>query len=104
MSAHISDCGCLTKIEAQLKAHHKADVTLELKLFMSWELNKLGAALPPLYYKYRAKGKWKKSYVTFNYCPFCGAKNGGPVVAHDEPLDEPISAGSVPANATPSAQ
>lgn len=80
---HTAACACLDNIRDKLKGYHAADVELELKLFMSWELNKLGAGLPPLYYKYRMGKKWKKSYVTFNYCPFCGAKNGGPTTKHE---------------------
>jgi len=30
--------------------------------------------MPPLYYSYRDGKKRKKSYVTFNFCPFCGKK------------------------------
>lgn len=80
---HIAACKCLTVIRERLKEHHKAEVDLELKLFISTETFLPGAALPPLNYKYQVSGKkWKKSYVTFNYCPFCGKKNGGPTEEH----------------------
>lgn len=31
--------------------------------------------LPPLYYTYLQGKKRKKSYVHFNFCPFCGKRN-----------------------------
>jgi len=69
------DCKCLETIEAKLKAHHQSEVMLELKLFIDTNSHQMGAALPPLYYKYKIGRKWKKSYVHFTFCPFCGKKD-----------------------------
>jgi hypothetical protein len=75
----VKDCGCLDKVRERLKIHHKSDVNLELKTFVeidkkTGEMGKFGASVPPLYYKYKTGSKWKRSYVTFGFCPFCGKK------------------------------
>lgn len=67
-------CKCIDKIRDKLKAHHKSEVDLELKMFVSMPDMDMGADIPPLYYRYRDGKKWKKSYVHFTFCPFCGKK------------------------------
>lgn len=70
-------CKCLDKIEENLTNHHGngSDVELELKQTLS-EFDSpeasFGVALPPLYYTYRSGKKRKRSFVVFNFCPFCG--------------------------------
>ena len=73
----VSECKCLSVLTENLTAHHgeKSAVQLDLKTTINTTTMKMGAALPPLYYSYQPeKGKRKKSYVTFNFCPFCGHK------------------------------
>jgi len=69
-------CKCLSVIKARLTEHHgeNSDVCLDLKQTINTETLDLGTSMPPLYYSYRDGKKRKKSYVTFNFCPFCGKK------------------------------
>lgn len=67
-------CNCLDAIRGQLEKHHGSEVSLELKQTINTETMELGTALPPLYYQYRTGKKWKKSYVHFTFCPFCGKR------------------------------
>lgn len=72
------ECRCLEIVREKLEKHHGegSDVELELKatIIMDPEAENygFGAALPPLYYTYKAGKKRKKSYVTYSFCPFCG--------------------------------
>ena len=70
-----AECSCLNVIKQKLSAHHGSPVDLELKQTINSETLSLGTALPPLYYTYKAGKKTKRSYVTFNFCPFCGKKS-----------------------------
>lgn len=72
-------CNCLKKIEENLTKHHGdgSAVELELKATIIMDPDAenydMGAALAPLYYTYKpSKGKRRRAYVTFNFCPFCG--------------------------------
>lgn len=73
-------CNCLETIRQKLTASHgeKSDVELDLKATIrvqpDVEEYEIGASLPPLYYSYKDGKKRKKSFVTFNFCPFCGQK------------------------------
>lgn len=67
-------CKCLEIIRKNLEETHKANVDFELKTMINMETLTLKAALPPLAYSYMAGKKRKKSYVTFNFCPFCGKR------------------------------
>lgn len=67
-------CQCLENIRKKLEEHHKTSVDMELKMFVHRESMEMGMGLPPLRYSYMEGKKRKKSYVTFNYCPFCGKK------------------------------
>ena len=72
-----TECKCLDLIRERLTAHHGpgSAVELELKQFVDSETLSLGTALPPLNYSYRDGKKRKRSYVTFNFCPFCGKRD-----------------------------
>ena len=69
-------CKCLAIVKEKLTKHHgeNSDVCLDLKQTINTETLDLGTSLPPLYYSYRDGKKRKKSYVTFNFCPFCGKR------------------------------
>lgn len=73
-------CKCLKTVEEKLTAHHGEGSAVELELkatiIMDPEAEnyEMGAGLPPLYYTYKSGKKRKRSYVTFNFCPFCGGK------------------------------
>jgi hypothetical protein len=70
-------CKCLSNIKETLTKHHgdNSDVCLDLKQTINIETLDLGKSLPPLHYSYLDGKKRKKSYVTFNFCPFCGKKS-----------------------------
>jgi len=70
-------CKCLSIVKEKLTKHHgdNSDVCLDLKQTINTETLDFGTSLPPLYYSYRDGKKRKKSYVTFNFCPFCGKKS-----------------------------
>jgi hypothetical protein len=68
-------CKCLEIVRKKLSEHHKSPIDFELKQTINTETLELGSDLPPLYYTYTVAGKRKRSYVTFNFCPFCGLKN-----------------------------
>lgn len=83
-------CDCLEKIRKRLEEHHKTPVELELKLLIDMtdlqtEEFASRLALPPMYYTYMIGKKRKKSYVHFNYCPFCGTR----YEAKEEPKPAP---------------
>lgn len=67
-------CNCLFAIKVNLTSHHGlgSEVELELKPFLHKPSMTLGTAMPPLYYTYFSGKNRKRSYVTFNFCPFCG--------------------------------
>lgn len=67
-------CKCLETIKVKLTKHHgeKSDVELDLKMTINTETLTPGVDIAPLYYHYQDGRKRKKSYVTFNFCPFCG--------------------------------
>lgn len=69
-----TDCGCLKKIRETLEAHHGVEVDLELKMWIHEPSLTTFPGLPPLRYSYMDGKKRKKSYVTFNFCPFCGKR------------------------------
>lgn len=66
-------CDCLEVIRKRLEDHHKAPVSLDLKMYVNTKTFSMGSDLPPLNYSYMIGKKRKRSYVTFNFCPFCGA-------------------------------
>lgn len=72
------NCNCLEIVRQKLESHHGegSDVDLELKATISFSGESteggFGADLAPLYYTYKARKKRKRSFVTFNFCPFCG--------------------------------
>jgi hypothetical protein len=66
------ECNCLDKIRKKLSEHHGSNIELDLKTTINLSSGKMGADLPPLGYRYAIGKKFKKSYVTFNFCPFCG--------------------------------
>lgn len=72
------NCDCLKVVREKLEKHHGegSAVDLELKATISIDPESesygFGASLPPLYYTYKAGKKRKRSFVTFNFCPFCG--------------------------------
>lgn len=68
-------CGCIEKVRKKLEEYHKSEISLELKQTINTETLELGEALPPLYYSHRDGKKWKKSYVHFAFCPFCGKRS-----------------------------
>lgn len=71
-------CKCLDVIRNKLADYHgiKADdICLELKQTINTETLDIGTALPPLYYSYLKGKRRKRSYITFNFCPFCGRKS-----------------------------
>lgn len=70
----VYQCACLENIKGKLTEHHGEGSDVELMLNPTIDIESLtpGMSLPPLYYTYKAGKKRKKSYVTFNYCPFCG--------------------------------
>lgn len=58
-----------------MEEHHKCPVDLELKMTIRTDTMELGGmALPPMYYIYTVGKRRKKSYVHFNFCPFCGTR------------------------------
>jgi hypothetical protein len=65
-------CDCLNIVREKLTKRHGSEVELELKLTVNLETGDTGAALAPLYYSYMVGKKRKRSYITFNFCPFCG--------------------------------
>ena len=71
-------CECLKTVKDRLEKHHGegSEVELDLKMSINTVSLDIRMDLPPLYYSYAVKGKKgkrrKKSYVTFNFCPFCG--------------------------------
>ncbi len=69
-------CNCLEKIKKTLMSSHGSDSEVELELKMSLNMNTFETRmdLPPLYYRYKLGKKRKKSFVAFNFCPFCGIK------------------------------
>ena len=72
-------CNCMETIKQRLTEYHGENSQVELKLEQTINTKTLerGVAISPLYYTYRVLGKKrKKCYVPFNFCPFCGAKNG----------------------------
>lgn len=66
---------CLKKISGALSKGYK-EVELELAQTIVPESGDTGVDLKPLYFTYREPGekKRRRSYVDFNYCPFCGVK------------------------------
>jgi hypothetical protein len=81
MSTEEKTCNCLKTIEEKLTKHHGEGSAVEFELVPTMIMDpdaenyEMGAALAPLYYTYKPpKGKRKRSYVTFNFCPFCGGK------------------------------
>lgn len=69
-------CQCLKTIRESLAAHHgqNCDICLELKRTIDTKTFELGEEVPPLGYTYRVGKKRKRSYVSFNFCPFCGIR------------------------------
>jgi hypothetical protein len=70
------NCDCLKVIKQKLTELHgcDSDIGLELKQTINTDTLDLGTALPPMYYTYRDGKKRKRSYMTFNFCPFCGKR------------------------------
>lgn len=64
---------CLAKVRAALEKEY-GPVELELAPTVVPETGKTSAELNPLWFRYRDGKKKKRSYVSFNYCPFCGKK------------------------------
>jgi hypothetical protein len=68
-------CRCLETIRKRLEEHHKSPIDLDLKMTIVIDSLELGRpALPPMYYTYMVGKRRKKSYVHFNFCPFCGTR------------------------------
>lgn len=67
-------CKCLEKIRAKLTELHGpgSDVQFALRQTINMKTFEVGTNLPPLDYTFKEGKKTKKSYVPFNYCPFCG--------------------------------
>lgn len=73
--SQLGPCKCINAIRAELKKIHGNSVDLVLRPMINTETLQVCVALPPLQYSYITSGKKRKrSYVTFNYCPFCGRK------------------------------
>lgn len=72
IAAHGKRCDCISLIRSKLTALHGAEVSLDLKQMINTETLSLITALPPLTYSYMEGKKRRKSYIVFNYCPFCG--------------------------------
>lgn len=71
-----SRCDCLDKIEKVLTKRHGPGVELELSAWMDSTTYQPKEGLHPLRYSYKDGKKRKRSYVSFNFCPFCGKRQG----------------------------
>lgn len=73
------NCDCVEKIRKRLQAHHSSDIELDMRQTVNLEAETdsdvFAMALPPLNYRYKVGKQWRKSFVAFNYCPFCGKKD-----------------------------
>lgn len=67
-------CDCINIIRKKLEEHHMSAVSFDLKTWINMKTMKTEAGLPPLNYSYQEGKKWKKGYVAFLFCPFCGDK------------------------------
>lgn len=66
-------CDCLKSLRENLTKFHgsDSDVQLDLKTTINMKTMEMGASLPPLYYSYKKGKKRVKTYLMFNFCPFC---------------------------------
>lgn len=77
MTKYNMNCKCLEQIKNRLTKHHgkTSQISLELIHTINMKTFKERMAVPPLFYTYMDGKKKLRSYVKFNYCPFCGKKN-----------------------------
>ena len=68
------DGKCADKIRGVLVKQYGESVDLELAPTINVETGKTGSDFPPLRFTYLDGKKKKRSFVVFNYCPFCGGK------------------------------
>lgn len=67
-----SRCDCLDKIQKKLSEHHKSEVELDLSAWIDIETFQPTEGPHPLRYSFMEGKTRKKSYLKFNFCPFCG--------------------------------
>jgi hypothetical protein len=73
-SRPVEACDCLDVLRRNVKAECGETAELDLSFWTNLETGESEAGLQPLRYRWKEKGKTRRSYIHFNFCPFCGRR------------------------------